>query len=236
MISIVLPTYNERENVPLICDEIHRTLVEEGLDHEIIVVDDDSPDGTAEAARALAPRLPVRVLARSEGRGLARAVMAGFEIARGDVLVVMDADLSHPVAKLGEMLRPVLEGRCEATVGSRYVAGGGKPDWPWIRQLIGRTAGMLARGVTSLSDPTSGFMAIRRDVLERAELAPVGWKIVLETVIRTRADVQEVGIVFVDRTHGRSKFGPRPLVEYLVHLGRLYAFRISRRLREGPRA
>jgi dolichol-phosphate mannosyltransferase len=152
-------------------------------------------------------------------------VIEGFRLAQGDVFVVMDADLSHPAEKIPDMIRPILEGKCDATVGSRYVVGGGAQNWPILRRIASRGAGLLAKGVTTLSDPTSGFMAVRKSSLEGALLDPLGWKIVLEVVVKTQARVMEIPIVFGDRVEGRSKLGPRAQVDYLRHLGKLYAYR-----------
>ena len=148
-------------------------------------------------------------------------------MAQGDVCVVMDADLSHPVEKIPNMIQPILEGKCDATVGSRYVDGGGSQNWPLIRRIVSKGAGLLAKGVTTLSDPTSGFMAVRRSILEGIQLDPLGWKIVLEVVVKTRSRVMEIPIVFADRVEGQSKLGLKAQIDYLRHLGRLYAYRYT---------
>ena len=133
-----------------------------------------------------------------------------------------DADLSHPVKKIPDLVQPILEGRCDAAVGSRYVPGGRCENWPWARIMISRGAGFLARGVTPLRDATSGFMAIRSDKVKTAALDPIGWKIVLEAVVKTKARVVEVPITFTDRRKGKSKFSFRAQKEYLLHLRKLY--------------
>ena len=225
MISVILPTYNEAENVRRIIPAITKVFQEKSIEGEVIVVDDNSPDGTAGIASSLADSYPVRVHVRKSDRGLSRAVIEGFGLARGEVCVVMDADLSHPVEKIPDMVRPILEGKCDATVGSRYVAGGGAHNWPLVRKVISKGAGLLAKGVTALSDPTSGFMAVRRSILKGVTLDPLGWKIVLEVVVKTRAKVMDVPIVFADREVGESKLGFRAQLDYLRHLGRLYEFR-----------
>ena len=107
------------------------------------MVDDNSPDGTADEALSLADEYPIRVSVRKKDKGLAGAVVHGFALAKGEVVVVMDADLSHPVESLPEMVRPILEGRCDATVGSRCVAGGGSEKWPLVRRLVSKGAGFL---------------------------------------------------------------------------------------------
>jgi dolichol-phosphate mannosyltransferase len=225
MISVILPTYNEAENMRRIIPSITKVFRDQEIDGEVIVVDDDSPDGTASVALSLVNSYPVKVHVRKRDRGLSRAVIEGFGLARGEVCVVMDADLSHPVEKIPDMVRPILIGKCDATVGSRYVAGGGAQHWPLVRRIVSKGAGLLAKGVTSLSDPTSGFMAVRRSILEGAKLDPLGWKIVLEVVVKTKSRVMEIPITFLDRQEGKSKLGLRAQVDYLRHLGRLYAFR-----------
>jgi dolichol-phosphate mannosyltransferase len=137
----------------------------------------------------------------------------------------MDADLSHPVEKIPDMIQPILQGKCDATVGSRYVVGGGAQNWPLLRKIISKGAGLLAKGVTGLSDPTSGFMALRKSILEGTTLDPLGWKIVLEVIVKTKSRVMEIPIVFADRKEGESKLGLKAQVDYLRHLGRLYAYR-----------
>jgi dolichol-phosphate mannosyltransferase len=225
MISVILPTYNESENIRVIVPRIFDVLTRSRLEGEIIVVDDNSPDRTAEVAAGFAKAYRVRVHVRKNDRGLATAVIKGFELASGDIYVVMDADLSHPVERIPEMVKPILEGECEATVGSRYTCGGGCEDWPFRRRFISKVSGLLARGLSRLSDPTSGFMAIRRDALNGVTLDPIGWKIVLEVIVKTGAKFQEVPIVFADREKGESKLDTRVQAQYIAHLWKLYLFK-----------
>jgi len=222
MISIILPTYNEADNIKLIVPKLSKVLNDNDIQGEIIVVDDNSPDGTGHVVLELAERYPVRVHVREDERGLSRAVIKGFELAGGDICVVMDADLSHPAERLPGMLRPILEGKCDATVGSRYVTGGGCEDWSMQRKIISKGAGILAKGVTTLSDPTSGFMAIRKSLVDGIKLDPLGWKIVLEVIVKTNPRVLEVPIIFADRREGESKLGPKAQIDYIHHLWRLY--------------
>ncbi|MGD8863710.1 MAG: glycosyltransferase family 2 protein, partial [Myxococcales bacterium] len=225
-VSVVLPTYNESESLPVIVPRIVETLRDAGLDGEVIVVDDDSPDGTAEVAHGLAERYPVRVIHRTEDRGLAKAVIAGFAASEAEVCVVMDADGSHPVSALPGMVEMIRGDRADIVVGSRNVEGGGSRNWPLFSQLKSRFAAALTFGLTSMTDPTTGFMAIRRDRVAGLDLDPVGWKIVLETVVKASpARVAEVPIVFEDREYGESKQSLGVFLEYLEHLAKLYAFR-----------
>jgi dolichol-phosphate mannosyltransferase len=225
MISVILPTYNEAENIKVIVPAISKIFEQEGLSGEVIIVDDNSPDGTARIAESMMDRYPLRVHVRKEDRGLSKAVIKGLELADGDICVVMDADMSHPVERVPDMIRPIVEDTCDMTVGSRYIPGGGSETWPLPRRIISRGAGFLARGVTSLSDPTSGFMALRKDIIQGAELDPTGWKIVLEVSVKTGARLREVPIVFRDRLEGESKLGFKAQMDYLRHLWSLYCHR-----------
>lgn len=225
-VSVVLPTYNEAESLPVIVPRIVQTLAQAGIRCEVIVVDDNSPDGTASIAQALAREFPVRVQKRETERGLATAVLAGFAMSEAPVCVVMDADGSHPVDALPAMVRMIESDKADIVVGSRHVQGGGSRDWPVFSQLKSKLAAALAFGVTSMTDPTTGFMAVRRSLLGALHLDPVGWKIVLETVVKAApVRVAEVPIIFADRELGESKQSLRVFLSYLVHLGKLYTHR-----------
>jgi dolichol-phosphate mannosyltransferase len=225
-VSIVLPTFNEAESLPVMIPRIAETLAAAGIAGEIIVVDDNSPDGTAAVAERLAEQWPVRVQKRVTERGLATAVLAGFAMSRAEVCVVMDADGSHPVDALPRMVRLILDDKADVVVGSRHVPGGGSRDWPLFSQFKSKLASTLALGVTSMTDPTTGFLAARRTLLDRLELDPVGWKIVLEIVVKAApVRVAEVPIIFVDRELGVSKQSLGVFGQYLAHLAKLYAYR-----------
>jgi dolichol-phosphate mannosyltransferase len=222
-VSVVLPTYREAENIPVIVPRICEVLSRAGMRGEVIVVDDNSPDDTGAIAEKLAGRYPVRVLARAGKRGLATAVIAGFKISGAKACVVMDADGSHPVDKLPDMIRPLLQDQADITVGSRNVKGGSSEKWPWHRRLISKVAAKMSSGLTRMSDPTSGFMGIQRHLLDGLELNPVGYKIVLEIVVKTATDrLVEVPIVFRDRELGESKMSLKEQWNYIKHLKRLY--------------
>ncbi len=222
-VSVVLPTFNESESLPVIVPRICDALQGAGIEAEVIVVDDDSPDGTARVAGSLAGRYPVRVLKRKDERGLATAVMAGFAMSKAPVLVVMDADGSHPVEALPGMVEIIRDDRADIVVGSRHVPGGGSRDWPLASRLKSRLAAVAALGLTPMTDPTTGFMAVRRQTVQGLDLDPVGWKIVLEVVVKARgARLAEVPIIFADRELGSSKQSLRVAWQYLKHCLRLY--------------
>ncbi|AOV17736.1 hypothetical protein BJI67_12350 [Acidihalobacter aeolianus] len=232
MLSVIVPTYNERDNAAAL---LQRTLDAFGQipePAELLIVDDDSPDGTAAAmeAEATARRAGdrVRVITRTTDKGLAKAVSAGFAAASGDVVAVMDADLSHPPELLPELLAAVRKG-ADVAIASRYVSGGGTEGWPLKRRIISRGACWMARPLTPIRDSTSGFFALRKEVLEGMEFVPRGYKIGLELFARLpQARVTEVPFVFRDRTHGVSKLGSAVILAYLVQLATLYRNRFPR--------
>jgi dolichol-phosphate mannosyltransferase len=225
-VSVVLPTYNESESLPVLIPRIAGRLADAGIGCEIIVVDDASPDGTADVAERLAQQHPVRVIRRTTERGLATAVIAGFEQARAPICVVLDADGSHPVSVLPDMVRMIQSDKADIVVGSRNIAGGGSHNWPLFSQLKSNLAAALSFGLTNMTDPTTGLMAVRKSLLNGLTLDPVGWKIVLEIVVKsTPSRVAEVPILFEDRELGQSKQSLKVFLQYAQHLLKLYAHR-----------
>ena len=228
-VSIVVPTFREAENLPLLADRIEAALSGRGTEWELVVIDDDSRDGIEAVAEELARCLPVRLDVRRVGpRDLSRSVLRGIAISRFDRVVVMDADLSHPPERIPDLLQ-ALEGGCDMAVGSRYVSGGRiDKDWgPW-RFLNSLVATLLARPLVTCHDPMSGFFALDRRVLpDLTQLRPIGYKIGLELMVRGRLRVREVPIGFSDRNRGASKMGLRQQINYLRHLKRLYLHRFG---------
>jgi len=195
---------------------------------ELIIVDDGSPDGTADIAESYADVHPVRVVRRPGKAGLASAVLAGFAQARGDVLLVMDADLSHPPEAV-PLLVTAIEGGADLAVGSRYVQGGGTEDWPLKRRVVSRAACLVGNVLVPIRDCTSGFFAIRRSAIDGVKLNPIGFKIGFEVMARGRyKKAVEVPYVFRDRELGKSKFGRREILQYLVQLGLVARDRLLR--------
>ena len=208
--SVIVPTLNEKENVePLVLQ-----IMEAAPDcAEIIIVDDGSTDDTRVRVRDLASRFPVRLLTRDAPTlGLSGAVLAGARAARGELLVVMDADLSHPPADIPKLSQPLLAGHANMVMGSRYVAGGSTPGWPLYRRVMSRLAAVLAYPLTGVHDSMGGFFAIPRATLLRlAPDAASGFKIAFEVIVRGGRSLRvlEVPIAFCDRTRGTSKMNLR---------------------------
>jgi len=223
-VLVMLPTYNEIENIGDVLERTRRAVP----DADVLVIDDGSPDGTAEAAEKLGADLEdgrgrVEVLRRGTKAGLGSAYRAGFRVglARGyDVMVEMDADLSHDPAVLPELLAAV-DGGADLAIGSRYVPGGDIPDWTRLRRAISRGGGLYARTMLGLSvqDATAGFRAYHRRLLSRLDLDRVradGYGFQVEmTYLTERAGgrIAEVPITFRDRSLGHSKMSGRIVVE-----------------------
>lgn len=208
----------------VIIPRLHRVLKRKHVPFEILVMDDDSPDGTCAEVRRLSKKYPeARCILRKENRGLSPAVMEGLKEAKGDIHLVMDADLSHPVEAVPELYFAIAKRGADISVGSRHTKGGGIENWPLRRKVISAGAAILARPLTACSDPMSGFFALRPDVIKGAPLRAKGYKILLEILVKGSYDkVEEVAIVFKDRELGQSKLGGKVIFNYLQHLAKLY--------------
>lgn len=235
-ISIVVPTYNEAEGLPTFVEAVFSVLEEHGINAEMVIVDDNSPDGTGRVAEELAQRFNLRVLHRPGKLGLASAVVDGFKVSSGSILGIMDADLSHAPETLPRMLEVLWSGQADLAVGSRYVPGGGTGGWPLKRRFTSVMACQLARPLTGVRDATSGFLLMRREVVEGVCLNPIGFKIGLEIIAKGRYEhCIEVPYIFHDRLAGKSKFGRREILAYLRQLTMLALDRKAGRGRRLPR-
>ena len=226
--SIVIPTYNEAGGIERLIRELDDVFKQNALDGEIIVVDDNSPDGTGAIVDRLAQEFPVRCLHRPGKLGLSSGVIDGWRVARPDseALGAMDADFSHDIAILPKLVGALEQGYGLA-VGSRYVRGGGITNWPWRRVITSKVACMLAQPLTRVKDITSGYFLVRRSAIEDVELDPIGFKIGLEVIAKGHyGKALEVPYVFTDRVTGESKLNNKEIVNYLKQLRRLYAGRI----------
>lgn len=225
-VTIVVPTFREVENLPHLIDRIAQVRAHHDLDLDVLIMDDDSRDGSAELV-ASRPEDWVQLVTRTTDRGLSIAVLDGMRRARGDVLVCMDADLSHPPQALPALLAR-LDAGADFVIGSRYVEGGStSDDWGFLRWLNSRVATLLARPLTATRDPMAGFFALRRSTFEQGtDLNPVGYKIGLELLVKCRCErVVEVPIHFDDRQFGESKLTLKQQLLYVQHLRRLYIFK-----------
>ena len=227
-LSLVIPTYNESKNIPEVIRQLSALLDRTcGGAYEIIVVDDDSPDGTWALALELSKQYPaLRVMRRQTERGLATAVIRGWQAARGNVLAVMDGDLQHPPEAISALWLEVEKG-ADIAVASRHVEGGGVSDWSLTRRIVSRAAQVLGllilpNVVGRVSDPMSGYFMIRRSAIQGITMNPLGYKILVEILGRGKIRwIAEVPYLFRERTGGESKLTRAVYVDYLRHLLRL---------------
>ncbi|MBD0345449.1 MAG: glycosyltransferase [Coleofasciculus sp. Co-bin14] len=228
LLSLVIPTFNEGKNIPKIVSQLSQILdgVIPGA-YELVVVDDNSPDGTWQLAAELMPQYPqLRVMRRVEERGLSTAVIRGWQAAQGEVLGVIDADLQHPPEVLVKLWGEIKRG-ADLAVASRNVEEGGVSDWSVVRRFLSRGAQTLGLiilpGVVGrVSDPMSGFFLVRRSCVVNRAMSPLGYKILIEVLARGRVPwIGEVGYVFQERQEGESKVTWKQYVDYLRHLLRL---------------
>ena len=229
LVTIVVPTYQEAENLRLLVPRVADVMKAESLPCEIIVVDDDSGDGTDGVVAGLSEQgLPVRLITRVGERGLSSAVIRGFREAAGEVLICMDADLSHPPEVLPKLLEALYEPGVDFVIGSRYVAGGSTDEaWGLLRWINSKGATLLARPFTRAKDPMAGFFGLRGSSFAgAAQLSPVGYKIGLELIVKCNCrNIREVPIHFANRMIGQSKLNLREQLNYVKHLKRLADFK-----------
>ncbi|MEK7757078.1 MAG: polyprenol monophosphomannose synthase [Planctomycetota bacterium] len=229
--SIIVPTYREAPNIEPLVTRVFAAMTPTGIGVELIIVDDDSQDGTEQIVERLRERYPVRLVVRRGERGLSGAVLAGFREARFDRFVVLDGDLQHPPEMVPQLLARLDQGDCDFVIGTRYGRSGSvAADWSIVRRLGSAVATLLARPLARLSDPMSGFFALHRRTWEQAApLDPIGYKIALELFVKGRCrQAAEMPIIFASRAAGASKASFAEGRRYLRHLWRLYRFRFPR--------
>ncbi len=218
-LSIVIPTYNEKDNLQTLLSRIFSVFDKNDIKGEVIIVDDSSPDGTGALAEKLREKYKrLRVIHRKEKLGLSSAVLDGFKASKGDVLGVMDADLSHPPEIIPKMFEEI-KNDADFVIGSRYVKGGKIVGWSFYRKAVSKVATFLARPITKIKDPMSGFFLIKKVCLEGIKFNPKGFKICLELVAKAKYDkIIELPIKFTNRKEGKSKANIREYYNYLVHI------------------
>jgi dolichol-phosphate mannosyltransferase len=239
-LSIVVPTYNESQNIVRMLDSIAETL-SPYAGAEIIVVDDNSPDGTAELARSHAKKispkrkLHVEIIRREGKYGLSSAIVEGVQSATGDFLLVMDGDFSHPPQVIPSIIQALQDSNCDIVVASRYVKGGSIIGWPFKRRLMSKGATKIAQyglGI-EVKDPVSGFFAFRRDIINGIKFDAIGYKMLLEILVKAKgARVKEVPYTFTNRRIGTSKLEAGVMFDYLRSVMRLYRHGKSIRQKE----
>lgn len=219
MITVILPTYNERKNLEELFKRIDNSLE---VEYEILVVDDESPDGTSKKAMELAELYPARIFVREENHGLSQSVINGIIEARGDRIVVMDADLQHPPEKIPKLVEAINGG--DMAVGTRFKNDGAVEHWGISRKVISKGAAFIADTVMwnqNLSDPMSGFFAFKKESIDKEDLDAEGFKILLELVHRNDLEVVEVPFQFGERKKGESSLGLAEIVDYVEQMGKI---------------
>jgi len=222
-VSVIVPTYNERENLPTLIERINKIFVDGRIIGEVVIIDDNSPDGTGQLAEQLRRKYKfLKVIHRPSKLGLGSAYREGFRAAVGKLLFTMDADLSHDPAYMPQFIER--SKHADVVVGSRYVKGGGIIGWGLYRKLVSKIANFLAGIVVGadVNDITSGYRAYRREVLEKVPLEEIqssGYAFQLEILYEIRKKgfkIDSVPIVFTDRRKGRSKLGMREILSFLM--------------------
>jgi dolichol-phosphate mannosyltransferase len=223
-VSIIIPTYNEAQNI----EKLVKKIATLGLDSEIIIVDDNSPDKTGKIAESLKKDYKnLEVLHRTE-RGLASAVVEGFKKSKGAIIGVLDADFSHPLNVIPVMLEAINSGKADLVVGSRYIEGGRIIGWSLFRKITSKGAILLSRPLTGIKDSVSGFFFFKKKIIKDLEFNPKGYKIGLEVIVKGKYEkVVEIPYTFTNRKSGKSKLGVGEYANYLLHLLKLYRYKIK---------
>jgi dolichol-phosphate mannosyltransferase len=233
-LALAIPTLCEAANIPRLLERVRAVLDPLDVDYEILIVDDDSCDGTAEIVSAIAQQDPrVRLLVRKGRRGLSGAVLHGWENTNASIVGVMDADLQHPPELLPQLTAAMFSG-CDLVIGSRYTPGGGLGQWNPLRKLLSAAAVWVTLPIQRVGlrakDPMSGFFFVRRDCLVDIPFQQSGFKLLLEILVRARiSSVREVPFEFGQRYRGASKANLRVALDYGRLLARLYRSRFGLR-------
>lgn len=223
MLSIIIPTYNEAENIPMLLKEIAD--VEIAIPYEIIIVDDNSPDGTAAVAKELEADYPLSVIVRTTDRGLGAAVRCGFDAAKGECLAVMDADLSHDPTLFPKMVAALQSGK-DIAIGTRFHEQSDVEGWTWFRKLTSVFGVGLAKHITKVSDPLSGLFMIKQSVINGIDLDTRGYKILFEILVKgTWENLAEFPYTFRMRRFSESKLNIHEYGRFLGQLLRYWWYR-----------
>lgn len=214
-LTIIVPTYNEADNIPSLVRGIHKSVP----DADILVVDDNSPDGTADIAESLG----CHVIRRTENRGLSASVIDGLRIIdTTDIVVIMDADLSHSPEYLPSMVQAITIDGYDIAIGSRFIPGGSTPDWSANRRMLSRIGTTIMQLFTGVRDMNSGFVAFKRSIIDVGDMQSDSWKILFEIFFKGRWDnCIEIPIAFHDRRAGISKFNTKEMLKGMVHFGKM---------------
>ncbi len=231
-VSIIIPTYNESQNILKILKSIGENLLP-NVSTEAIVIDDNSPDGTGKIVEDYVTNVKkianytIDVIHRTAKKGLSSAILKGVQYAKGDTIIVMDSDFSHPPQIIPRMLDALKKYQCDIVVASRYVKGGNIHGWPLKRKLMSKLATVIAKkglGVR-ITDPMSGFFAFNRAIIKGLKFDAIGYKMLLEILVKTKgATVKEIPYTFTDRKFGSSKVSTSTAIDYIKSVWKLYRY------------
>jgi dolichol-phosphate mannosyltransferase len=242
--SIVIPTCNEAENIILLLDKIRQNIPKDTL-LDVVIVDDNSSDGTGRIVDGymnrsndnysskyqnnVPPRLNLRVVHRKKNRGLIPSILDGVKHCQGNIIVVMDADLSHPPELIPRIVDEFRSNPNSIVIASRYISGGSISGWPFGRKIISWGAVTLARyglRIRNIRDPMSGYFAVPRKILDDISFGTRGYKILLEILVKGQANAKrkEIPYMFEERKLGKSKLGIKVIIQYLLAIWQLYRY------------
>ncbi|HET7644654.1 MAG TPA: polyprenol monophosphomannose synthase, partial [Nitrososphaeraceae archaeon] len=243
-ISIIIPTYNESENIIGLLDKIKQNLPQ-NVFTEIIIVDDNSPDGTGRIVQEYIKndikikskngsvnfqenQYLIKIINRKIKNGLIPAILEGVKSSKGDYILIMDADFSHPPEIIPKIIEKLLDTPSSIVIASRYTKDGSIVGWPFKRRLISKGAAIIAKfglNVNNVTDPMSGFFAVPRDILENIKIDTKGYKILLEILVKSKnIPIFEIPYTFLDRKSGKSKMGMNVIVDYVGSVWQLYRY------------
>lgn len=221
-VSLIIPTYNEAKNIPFLIEEIFAVADKSKINLEFIIVDDNSPDGTGKIAESLAGKYPIRVIHRSGKLGLGTAVAEGFRLSDREYVGAMDGDMSHNPDILNQMIASLIDN--DIVIGSRFENGSKVENWGLHRRIISGTGVFMARIITGVKDPLSGYFFMKKEVISGVNLKTKGYKILLEILVKGKyKKVKEFPYTFRMRKYSMSKLNTK---EFLLFLGQIinYSF------------
>ena len=231
-VSVILPTYNESQNIIDILKKIQE-IIPKNISAQAIVVDDNSPDGTGKLVEDYLKTVKnyanytIDVIHRKAKSGLGTAILNGIKEAKGDTIVVMDCDFSHPPQIIPKMLETLKQTQCDIVVASRYAKGGAINGWSIKRKLVSKIATLIAKkglGVNT-NDPMSGFFAFKKNIIKGLNIDAIGYKILLEILVKTKnVTVKEIPYTFQDRQYGSSKLSVKTILDYYKSVWKLYRY------------
>lgn len=230
-ITIIIPTFNEVQNIQTLIYKILNIFTNSGINGRILVVDDLSEDGTIDVLEKISKtNTNVKYIVRKKDPGLSQSVVEGFENVFTPYILVMDADLSHPPSIIPVFYDKLIDNQCDIVIGSRYIKNGSIENWPIERKIISYGGTFLGRIlVPSVRDPVSGFFAFNRDVIANVKLKPRGYKILLEVLGKGNWEtVIEIPFTFKDRELGKSKLKIMIIIDYLRQFFDIFVFKVKK--------